>query len=352
VCVVTEAARERYRGKLALLSRSSAALSELRLEAIGLLKGVVGFQRWCWSVGDPDSLLGGGDLAEADLWPVMPRIFALEQWDEVSATHVLARRKHPVGNLDGATCGELALNQCWDECLRPFGIGDQATVVLRDAFGTWGYIKLWRDRDEMAFAAEELRLLEDVAPYLGSAMRRQVTHVQHAAAGADISAAVLVLGAELRVRSMTASAQAWLARLPGGAMARSRGYLPQSIYAAAARAMAASCPAVSDLPARLRVRTVDGAWAVIEAAPLQGSGDDATAVTVRGAGSGEVLDLVCRAHGLTARERDVIELVFAGLSTRSIAERLSISTYTVQDHVKAIFIKLGVRSRLELFGAF
>src|SRR5579884_1078811 len=304
-----------------------------------LLKRTVGFDRWCWSVGDPDSLLAGGDLAEADLWPVMPRMFALEQWDAVNGAHVLARRRDPVGSLSATTEGDLARSRCWDECLRAHDVGDQATVVLRDAHGSWGYLKAWRNREDRPFAVEDLRLLAEVAPHLGSAVRRRTLGPavsEQADTVPERPAGVLILDADLRRRSSTPSAQAWLAVLPGAAIAESRGYLPQTVYAVAARASAAACPSVRGLPARLRTRTADGRWVVIEAAPLQGSEADAIAVTLRAATSAEVLDLVCRAHALTARESQVLQLILVGLPTRSIAGRLCISTNTLQDHLKAI----------------
>jgi DNA-binding NarL/FixJ family response regulator len=53
---------------------------------------------------------------------------------------------------------------------------------------------------------------------------------------------------------------------------------------------------------------------------------------------------------LTAREREVAELVAKGLSNRSIGERLSRSDRTVEHHIGSIFSKLGLRTRAELAG--
>jgi DNA-binding CsgD family transcriptional regulator len=86
---------------------------------------------------------------------------------------------------------------------------------------------------------------------------------------------------------------------------------------------------------------------VIEAARLDGF-DGAVAVSVRSAGAQEVLSLVSRARGLTPRERQLVALLLEGLDTRELADRLVISTYTVKDHLKSVFDKLGVRSRREL----
>jgi two-component system, NarL family, nitrate/nitrite response regulator NarL len=50
---------------------------------------------------------------------------------------------------------------------------------------------------------------------------------------------------------------------------------------------------------------------------------------------------------LTSRERDVLELIVAGLDNKSIATRLAIGTGTVRAHVQHVLEKLGVHSKLE-----
>jgi pimeloyl-ACP methyl ester carboxylesterase/DNA-binding CsgD family transcriptional regulator len=55
-------------------------------------------------------------------------------------------------------------------------------------------------------------------------------------------------------------------------------------------------------------------------------------------------------EALTDAERRVAHLVAEGLANREVAERLYVSRYTVETHLKHVFAKLGVSSRAELAG--
>lgn len=51
---------------------------------------------------------------------------------------------------------------------------------------------------------------------------------------------------------------------------------------------------------------------------------------------------------LTRREEDVFRLALRGLSNRALAEALGVSLDTVKTHLKHLYSKLGVKSRVEL----
>ena len=48
---------------------------------------------------------------------------------------------------------------------------------------------------------------------------------------------------------------------------------------------------------------------------------------------------------LTSREKDVLKLLMIGISVKKMANVLGISPYTVNDHLKSIYRKLGVHSK-------
>jgi DNA-binding CsgD family transcriptional regulator len=55
--------------------------------------------------------------------------------------------------------------------------------------------------------------------------------------------------------------------------------------------------------------------------------------------------------GLSAREKEIVSLLVQGLRNKEIGERLFISDSTVKTHIKSVYRKLDVGSRVELMNA-
>ena len=159
---------------------------------------------------------------------------------------------------------------------------------------------------------------------------------------------VIVLDHDLSPISATAAARSWLDLFPDAPVLAAFDMLPAVIYPAAATARTGT----SGAGTHAIVQAVDRRWVKIEAAELEGGEDGQIAVTLRAATATETFALLCRAYALSERERQVVVALVAGLDTRAITQRLFISPYTVQDHLKSVFRKTGVRSRRELLARF
>ena len=138
---------------------------------------------------------------------------------------------------------------------------------------------------------------------------------------------------------MDDAAEAWIDELGG------RGPVPPVVNAVAGRARAV---AVAGRVAGARVRAESGRWLTVRASALADGPGAQVAVMIEPARPHELAPLVADAYGLTEREREVTHHVARGLCTNAIAARLYLSPWTVQDHLKAIFEKVGVTTRGEL----
>jgi DNA-binding CsgD family transcriptional regulator len=61
---------------------------------------------------------------------------------------------------------------------------------------------------------------------------------------------------------------------------------------------------------------------------------------------------LCRAADLTPRECELVKLVLQGKSNSDIERSLFISVHTVKNHLTSIYLKLGVKNRMQLVGRF
>ncbi len=132
--------------------------------------------------------------------------------------------------------------------------------------------------------------------------------------------------------------------------------LPGVVYGVVGGLLArerANRPAIAP-PPRTRMRAVTGRWLTLHATWLAGADEGRErqiAVVLEASPATQVWPLVTAAHQLSPRESDVTLLVARGLSTSEIGQSLRITEHTVQDHLKVVFDKFGVRSRGQLMAA-
>ena len=101
-------------------------------------------------------------------------------------------------------------------------------------------------------------------------------------------------------------------------------------------------------PAVLRVRLANGRWATLHGVCNGLDLAGIVSVIISSPDVEQLSPVVAAVYGLSAREQQVVDLVLHGLATQRIARRLHLSAYTVQEHLRHVFAKVGVASRGEL----
>jgi DNA-binding CsgD family transcriptional regulator len=338
---------ERTQERIRSLCRAGLSSSTLRYEALAELRTVVPAEAWCWPTADPATLLVTGSLGEGMPEEAAPRFFEIEYTlDDFNKFAELATAPPGAATLADATATELEHSPRWVEIFGPLGYGDDLRAALKVDGACWGYLALHRAHDRGRFDAEEVELVAEVSGELAAALRTALLLESVPTEDAPDAPGLLVLDDALEVQSATPAAELWLNEITASEQPRV-GRLPNAIYAVAARLR--SLDPTSTLAPRARLRSAGGRWLVVHASRLASrNGEEAVAIVIEPARPAEVAPLIAQAYELSERERDVTQLVTQGLSTLEIAARLHISPNTVQDHLKAIFAKVGVRSRREL----
>jgi DNA-binding CsgD family transcriptional regulator len=319
-----------------------------QVEALRRLRKIVPVDAIFCATVDPGTLLFTGALTEeipASLTPVFLNNEFLQ--DDVAKFAHLARATRPVQSLYGATGGEPARSARYREILAPIGFGDELRAALRRGAVTWGVLCLHRELIAPGFSAAEAAFLERIAPHLAVGLQLALLIEEATTEQIRTAPGLVMLTDDLSITAVTPPAEQWLAEIsdwPRG------GEPPQAVLAVAGRLLALEQAGDEGpvLPPRARLQTRAGRWLVLHASRLSNpTGHGAIAVILEPAAPTEVVPLVLQAYGLTPRETQVAQLVLQGLATDEIADSLSITALTVQQHLKAVFAKTGARSRRE-----
>ena len=305
--------------------------------------GIIGS---CWHLTDPSSglpiasaMLGepAGSLEESLVYEF--RRPDLNRFEE------LRSRRLPVAAISAETRGELHASARFRDMIEPCGPADELRVAFVDPFGLWATLVIFTSR---RMTTEDLKFVSGLLPGATAALRsaaaaRALEIVSPSGEPSDHSRpSVLLLNREDRIVAADAAARRRLSAVRDPRQVEVPGLI--SFVAAQARWGADGRSSTA------RMRTDDGRWLLVNASQLDGGDAGDVAVVIQPAPAGSVLDGALRALGLSAREREVTSLVLQGHSAKAIAAELVISPWTVQDHLKAIYEKTGVRNRSEFVG--
>jgi len=257
-----------------------------------------------------------------------------------------------VDSLGGATEGELVRSARYQEILAPMDLGDELRAALKVGSKCWGFMCLHRERSSPNFTPSEAAFLARLAPHLAEGLRAALLIGAKGTSSPMEGPGLLLLADDLSLIAITPAAEGWLAEVVESDW-RSSLELPDAVYAVAARLLALERGGNTqpDLMPRIRLRTASGRWLVLHASRLRAAEiEGQIAVIFEEARPSEIAPLIVDAYGLTKREGEITQLVLRGLSTAEVSQELHITSNTVRDHFKAIFDKVGVRSRRELVG--
>jgi DNA-binding CsgD family transcriptional regulator len=339
--VVNHRTRERAFDRLAKLVGAGKDSPELIDEATTLLAAALPHDSACWHMLDPATLIETG-MAAKNMPSADERVARFAFLPDDFNSHVrLARGKRHSGVLSDATGGRLDRSVRYRELLRPSNmLGELRTALVIDG-ACWGNVSLFREapRD---FDLDERDFAHQLSSLLGRGLRAAGVRVRSTGAGATLWPGVLLLDEQSRVVSITEPGRWWLEEL-GFTGDPAHDPLPFAVLALTERAR-------TDREADVRLIGASGRWVSMHASPATGGHPGHVAVVIQATPPTAIAPLISAVYGFTARERELVELVLQGCSTREIAQRLFISPLTVQTHLKSVFAKAGVRSRRELAG--
>ena len=316
----------------------------LRLRLLPLLKRAVPWDAVWWATSDPATLLFTGSYQEEIPERTKP-YFLLNEFvaDDVNKWTAVAHDPKGVRTLHEATGGVMSRSARYAEIFRPLGFEDELRAVFRVHGASWGFVCLHREA-KRPFLAEDVLFMKTIGPHIALGLRAGLVVGALDNTRADAAPGVVLLSRDLAITGWTPAAEPWLEEL--GYVGGEGALLPTELLAVAAR-LHGGADGDSSIP-RLRVRTRTGRWAVLHASRLATRDGESVAVIIDNASAAEVAPIIMLAYGLSAQERTITGLVCQGMSTIDIALRAGISANTVQDHLKSVFNKVGVRSRREL----
>lgn len=348
---------ERLIDEVERLGSRGMTYGDLHAEIALRLRRVFPVDAMCWHGLDPDTkllttanpveLMAGGFITPETESNAASAVVTSEYVrDDVNTFADLAGRRTPVGILSETTRGRPERSARYVEYLAPIGTPFEMRTAMVTRGRVWGAVVMQNTEETGNFDATQARVMARLSRPIAEALR--ASYRVDAARRPDDERApgMLVLDRDDHLELVTPPASRLLDQLAQDDPQHRA--VPSAALSLAATARSRALDGRTAPP--LHVPTSSG-WLTLHASVPDGPATGRVAIVVQTSGEEYALPLRLEAFGLTAREREVATLVARGLDTAAIAERLVISPWTVQDHLKSAFEKSGTRSRRELLAS-
>jgi DNA-binding CsgD family transcriptional regulator len=319
--------------------RTGASAVGVERAVAAVVRETVPFDAWCALTIDPASVLPtGGFHRDGVPEPMLPRLVEIEaRGEDASALPTLAHNGQRAVTLSTATRGRIESSQRYREVFVPTGLRHELRVLFTSKTDVWGALIMFRGDDAPDFSTVETGLVSSATVRVADAIRRELVLTEIAEDGGIDGPGLLLLDDDLNPVCVTGSADCWLNQIDDGTVPGTD--LPYCVVTLARQARHG--------PSRSRIRTRAGRWLTLHAESLPNTAGQVS-VIIEPTRPVEIAQLIADAFQLTTRERDVVRLLCSGFSRAEIAKLLIVSAHTIDDHVKRVFGKVGVRSRAEL----
>jgi DNA-binding CsgD family transcriptional regulator len=340
----------RVRADIAQIDARRLTWVDFTADVADAVRPLIPFDAYCWHTVDPGTILFTGSVNRnvgcSGSWLAQYEYVI----DDVNKWSFLAHSGRIAGATSIDTHGDLT-RSARHRSQKTHGFADELRVSLVVDGIYWGAAGFLRYSDQPWFTEAEVSALSALSTSIATGLRRcMATQTPPGGPRVDWGPGVVVFDEHGQPESTSPAAERWISELvedpPPDPPSESK--IVQAI-AARARTIAPGTDPL-ELAARARVRTRRGTWLLLYGTRLSGGPDGRTAVIIHPATPHEVAPVVALSYGLTDRESRVAMQCIQGRATKEIARALSMSPYTVQDHLKSIFDKTGVRSRGELVG--
>jgi DNA-binding CsgD family transcriptional regulator len=326
----------------------------LRTEVARRLALVVPFSAYAFTTMDPDTGLLTHAVGEKVPEGVV-REYVEVLYPQQEAMRVLDRVR------SGATV-VTSTSELFTELICSHGVGHELNTIFFSGETLWGDLCLLRESRTRAYAEHEMRFMRRIAPHiarglkaastLGPAQARDAAGPASAEDAGNCATGVVVLDAKGRIVLRNRAATMQLEDLADvGVPTGETPYALRSTLALlSARQRQAGTDTAAFEDAAIRARGRIGSWYTLRASLSEpdAEGDSSTIVSIEPVARRELAPILTRLYGLSPREREIVALAARGESTKAMAARLHLSTYTVQDHLGNACEKVGVRGRKAL----